>query len=340
MFFARALSDESIRLLPENEEPSLVVSALGRPVNYNEDLVNVKDAWKVSRGGGVKVVVLDTGVPRHRDISVAGWKSFVRGYDFDLAGHGTGVGSVIAGTGRSGAGITGIAPDCEDWYGVVMNEFGVGTIGAIADGIRWAVDEVGADIVNMSLGIPGKVGCDSRLVSACEYAYSRGVTLVAAAGNDAAEVNCPALLDTVIAVGAVDRKLRHADFSSYGPEVEFAAGGVDVTIAYNGNGYATMSGTSFSAPVISGIAALIVSKHRAAGEEMSPESVREHLTRLSKDIGDEGRDDYTGYGIPVFFNRGNSKESRCPKCRNFLCRALSWLSDAFFRLWSRHCAGE
>lgn len=325
-------SSAPLALLPTGEVPEYVCSALGGLVNYNEGLANVHAAWRRTRGRGARVVVLDTGVPRHRDIDVSGWRSFVPGVVEDLQGHATAVGSVLAGIGRGGVGISGIAPECDDYYGVVMDPSGIGRVPGIVDGIRWAVDDIGADVVNLSLGLPGSVGCDDRLVEACHYADAHGALVVAAAGNDGSSVNCPALVDTVAAVGAVDRKLRRADFSSYGPEVEFAAGGVDVLMAYRDGGYASMSGTSFSAPVISGIAALVASGLRMAGNEVAPEALRSRLRSLAVDIGPDGRDEYTGYGMPVF--RQDPVEAdrrRVPwynRVRRLYRRIMEWLARA------------
>lgn len=292
--------DELIPMIPD-DEPEAVVSALGYVEDYNHKLTNVPTMWRHAKGQGVKVAVLDTGMPRHKDIPVVGSQTFVPGYLKDTNSHATGVGALIGGKCPSGTlGITGVAPECELYFGAVLNASGAGSLSAIAKGIRWAVDEVGADVINLSLGTPHAYGCDQKVRDACDYAYGHGVTLVAAAGNDASDVNWPAALENVIAVAAVDRNLKTASFSARGPEVEFAAGGVDVMTAHKGGGYATVSGTSFSAPVISGIVALILSEHRARGEKLTPEQVRQHLKEISYDIGEEGRDNETGWGIPVF----------------------------------------
>ena len=295
-----AQQDGFVPMIPDGR-PEATVSALGRLEDYNIELTNVPSMWRHTRGRGVKVAILDTGVPRHRDVSVAGCKSFIPGYLDDENGHVTGVGSILSGTGTGNTGVRGVAPEAEDYYGAVLNASGAGSAFTVARGIRWAVDDVGADVINLSLGIPASSGQAPVIAKACEYAHSKGVTVVAAAGNDGDEVNCPASLDTVIAVAAVDRKLRHASFSSHGPEVEFAAGGVDVAMAYLDNGYATMSGTSFSAPVISGLAALVISRHKAKGEgRLPPDKVRDALRGIARDIGPNGRDEYTGWGIPMF----------------------------------------
>lgn len=293
------MDEEGNALVPmiPNDEPEFTAFALGEVKDYNIDLANIPEMWKHTKGAGVRVVVLDTGLPDHKDITAAGGKSFIGGYLYDGNGHATACGSIIAGTAANGTGIKGVAPEADDYYGAVLNSSGAGSMAAIANGIMWAVDEIGADVVNMSLGCPGD---DARVRKACEYAYNKGVTLVAAAGNGNGPVECPARYDSVVAVAAVDRKLAKASFSSYGPEVEFAAGGVDVMVAYPTNRYACMSGTSFAAPVISGICALIIAKSRADGRQLTPDGVREELKSISYDIGPKGRDEYTGWGIPVF----------------------------------------
>lgn len=318
--------DELIPMIPDNR-PEYVVGVLGKVEDYNVNLTNVPAMWQHTKGAGVRVAILDTGMPCHKDITVTGAQSFVRGYMVDTNGHSTACGSVIAGTGNGGMGIVGIAPECEDYYGAVLNESGAGSFRAIAEGIRWAVDEIKADVINMSLGAPAAYGPDEGVAEACRYAYEKGVVVVAAAGNDGKGVNYPAALDTVIAVAAVDRKLRRAEFSSYGPQVEFAAGGVDVLMAYKNGGYASMSGTSFSAPVVSGICALIISKYRKDGKTLSPDEVRAHLKSISYDLGPEGRDDFTGWGIPVFTQDTESALGRPGKPRivGWIRRFFKWL---------------
>ena len=324
-----AEADDMVPMIP-NEEPECTVFTLGELKDYNIDLANIPEMWRHTRGAGCRVAVLDTGHPNHRDLLVAGVKSFIKGYLGDLNGHSTFCGGIIAGQATNGTGVKGVAPDAGMYYGAVLNGSGAGSCGTIADGIMWAVDEIGADVINLSLGTPGSQPCDPRIRKACKHAYEKGAVVVAAAGNDSGKVNWPAALETVIAVAAVDRKLRHAEFSSYGPEVEFAAGGVDVLSTYKGDTYATMSGTSFAAPVISGICALIIAKHRMDGVQLTPEGVREELRKISYDIGPEGRDEYTGYGIPVF-----TKDTETAMGRPGKPKIASWFRRFFrlFRWW-------
>lgn len=296
--------------------PAFRVQTLSEVTDYNHELMNIPDAWKNSRGGGVKVAILDTGAPNHKDLTVSGCASFVRGYLSDLAGHSSFCGGIIAATAGNGIGIKGIAPDCEDYYGAVLDKYGSGTTKSLIDGIYWAVDVVGANIINMSLGIPASFNVDPELEKACEYAYDKGTTLFAAAGNDSGDVNYPARFESVIAVAAVDRKQKLAHFSSRGPEVEFAAGGVDVFSTYLNNTYASMSGTSFACPAVSAVGALIQGANKAKdGKFLYPAELRDELRKIAYDVGPVGRDDEFGWGIPLF--RKDPLDQRKPKTQSF-----------------------
>lgn len=298
-FRHRLGNDDAIPMIPP-VVPDIRVGILSEIQDYNHELVNAPEAWRTSMGSGVRVAVLDTGIPDHPDITVCGGKGFDKGSDEDLSGHATAVGSVIAATAGNGMGIRGVAPECEDWYGGVLDRYGTGTVKTIVDGIYWAVDEAGADIVNMSLGIPGEYDVDPELERACEYAVSKDVALFAAAGNNGRAVNHPARYESVMAVAAIDRYGDVADFSARGPEIEFAAGGVDVYMCYRDGGYASMSGTSFSCPVVAGVACLVKSIMRSAGVDLTPDEVRQSLKRIAFDVGPKGVDELTGNGVPVF----------------------------------------
>lgn len=295
----RLRNDDEIPMIPPTV-PDVRVGILSEIQDYNHDLMNIPAAWKSSMGSGARVAILDTGMPQHPDMTVEGARSFVQGYLADENGHGTACGSVIAATANNGMGIRGVAPESSDYYGAVLGRYGNGTVRSIIDGIYWAVDEAKADVVNMSFGIPGSYECDPELERACDYAYGKGALLVAAAGNDGRSVNFPARFGSVVAVSAVDRDSRLASFSSRGPEIEFAAGGVDVYMCYLNGGYASMSGTSFAAPVVSGVACLIKSIFRGKGIDLTPDELRGRLRKIAYDVGPEGRDDMFGYGIPVF----------------------------------------
>ena len=149
--------------------------------------------------------------------------------------------------------------------------------------------------------------------------------MFASAGNDSREVNWPAAYDSVIAVAAVDKNMKLAKFSSRGPEVEFAAGGVDVFSTYKNNSYATMSGTSFSCPAVAGVGCLIASKFKAKGVRLTPEEIRNRIKKIAYDVGPEGKDDMFGYGIPVFTKDCTLEEAGIPKKQSWLARLFSHL---------------
>lgn len=279
-----------------------VFSALSETEDYNHRLMNVQAAWTRTRGAGVRVAVLDTGAPDHVDVRVAGCADFSgSGSARDVNGHGTHVAGAICATAGNGIGVRGIAPDAELYCGKVLDDDGAGSIDAIVRGIRWAVDAVHADVVNLSLGIPPSAPPPRALVQACDYAYAHGVVVCAAAGNDAGAVNHPASIGHVIAVAAVDSCERAADFSCRGREVDFATGGVDVLSTWPGNAYARLSGTSMACPALAGVAALVIADERArTGRRLSPDVVYTRIEAMSKDIGDAGRDDFTGHGLPIF----------------------------------------
>lgn len=277
------------------------VSALAETADYNHQMLNIPEMWKRSRGAGVKVAVLDTGCPQHIDLKVAGYRDFSgSGSPFDVAcGHSTHVCGIIAAL-ANGIGVRGIAPECELYCGKVLDDSGSGTVSMIAGGIRWAVDEVGADVVNMSLGCPPVNAMSPTLRNACKYAADKGVVLCCAAGNDAGAVNAPANLDTTIAVAAVDRNREKAYFTCHGSEIDFAAGGVDVFSTWLNNQYAKLSGTSMATPVITGVVALVIGAAKAEGVKLTPDQVYKKLVGISVDVEAPGKDEYTGNGIPIF----------------------------------------
>lgn len=293
-------NDEMMPMLPPCKV-TVKVQMLAELMDYNIAMMNVPELWKETMGKGVKVAVLDTGRPQHNDIHPTGGKSFIPGYEFDAQGHGSHVAGIIAAIAGNDMGVCGIAPDCEDYYGTVLSASGSGSVNSIVSGIRWAVDEVGAKVINMSLGIPAGAPLIKELEEACNYANKQGVTVVCAAGNEAGSVGQPAKYDSVISVAAVNDKKEHAKFSNVGPEVDFACGGVNVYSTYLNNGFVCMSGTSMSAPALSGLVSLILAHGYSESDEwLSPDEVYNMLKDMAFDVGDEGFDQVFGNGIPVF----------------------------------------
>jgi subtilisin len=290
--------NEPIHMLPPHT-PFAGVNILAERLDYAHEMMNVPYMWKDTRGEGVKVVVIDTGLPRHVDLNPAGGRSVIDGYLDDEEGHSTHVGGIIAAIANNSIGVAGIAPECDDWYIAALDRTGVGTLAGIARAIRIAVDELGADVINLSLGA-ANVPLSRVLEQACNHAVLQGAVLIAASGNDGGPISQPAIYDSVISVGAIDERRRHAQFSNIGRNLDFVAPGVQVYSTYLNNRYVRMDGTSMACPMLAGIAALIIASHRLKGERLSPFDVKAHIRDIAFDIGPEGHDEKHGHGVPVF----------------------------------------
>jgi subtilisin len=278
------------------------VQILAETVDYNHQLMNVPAMWRDTKGSPVKVAILDTGcVENHNDLTVSGRKTFVPGYEFDGNGHGTHCAGIVAAIAKNNMGVAGIAPECEDFHGTVLDKDGSGSIPTIVEGIMWAVDDIGAHIISMSLGIPDGYANFKELEDACIYAREQGVAVICAAGNENSGVGQPACYDSTIAVAAVDSQRERAWFSNQGKEIDFAAGGVEVYSTYLNNGYAKLSGTSMACPALVGVAALILADEVKDHDKwMTPDELVEKMKRICFDPGAEGFDKSYGHGIPMF----------------------------------------
>lgn len=305
--------DTMIPMIPPTKA-KITVSILAETTDYNHRLMNIPKIWQSTMGQGIKVVILDTGLPKHVDLSPCGSKSFIDGYLEDKNGHATHCGGILAAIANNNMGVRGIAPEVEDYYGAVLDGDGSGSIASIIAGIKWAVDEVGADIISMSLGIAAGAPHIKELEQACQYAADKGCAVFAAAGNEYGAVGQPAIYDCVYAVAAVNSKQQVADFSNKGKQVDFACGGVDVFSTYLNNTYAKLSGTSMATPALVGAAALILADARTGANprKLSPKELGDKLKKICFDLGPTGFDESTGYGIPLFTNYAADNDTTVP----------------------------
>ena len=220
--------------------------------------VRLPAAWDTTRGSNsVIVAVVDTGVDAsHADLVGA----TLPGYDLvngdndpaDDEGHGTGVAGMIAARTNNRQGVAGVCWGCSILPIKVLGSDGRGDLATVAAGIVKAVDS-GARVINLSLGGPAP---DPSLDDAVAYATRNGVLVVAAAGNNGTSSQFyPAATPGVIAVAATDEGDALYPWSNYGPWVALAAPGCDPT-ALRGGGYGTCCGTSFAAPLVSGLLGL------------------------------------------------------------------------------------
>jgi type VII secretion-associated serine protease mycosin len=274
----------------------------------------VNDIWKTTRGAGVTVAVMDSGVnarlPELSGVVLRGGDVTGKGTDgrtdFDKKndGHGTAMSVMIAGQGGGATGFVGIAPDAKilpirtTHTGGVINSPQV-----IADGIQFATDH-GAKVVNISLSVDADQEvdeCPAQVQNAIARAIQRDVVIVAAAGDEGDSTNLPqypASCAGVLAVGAIDKYAQPWKGTQRQNYVTIAAPGVDVGwVGQSGTYYPKTWGNSSSAALVSGGVALI----RAANPQMPAREIVQRLTATAKDVGEPGRDSATGYGVPRIY---------------------------------------
>ncbi len=257
--------------------------------------MNTPSAWDVTKGDpNVVVAVLDTGLRTDnrdlRNMIVSGYNVIANSSNYtDDHGHGTMVTSVIAAEMDNTFGIAGIAPKASFLAVKVMNSSGSGTYSDMIKGIDYAVNN-GAKVINMSIG--GR-SSSSALKLAIDQAVSRGVTIVAAAGNEGlSSLSFPAAYDNVIGVGAVDINNNKTSYSNTGAGLTLMAGG-SARVATFTDFISSASGTSFAAPYVSGAVALMLS----ADTGLSPSQIMQKLGETALDLGPVGYDLSFGYGL-------------------------------------------
>ncbi len=300
----------SVALLP----PTAAHADSIRARQWALDAMHTQEAWQTTKGKGITVAVLDTGVEAdHPDLvgNVLDGKDMV-GFgaepgDRSWARHGTAMASIIAGHGHGvgdGDGVMGIAPEARILPVRVILEDGDSarakarsTRGnALADGIRWAADH-GADVINLSLGDDSKSAHPEPAEDeAVQYALKKGVVVVASAGNGGEKgdhISYPAAYPGVIAATAVDRYGTRASFSTRRWYATVSAPGVDVVIADPDHKYYEGWGTSAAAAFVSGAVALVKSAHPG----LTPAQIKKLLEDTARDAPADGRDDSRGYGF-------------------------------------------
>jgi hypothetical protein len=297
--------DDLARLLEGDEEESFLYPvsappppqgtvqpgavALGGELHKWLGITGDNSAW----GKGVTIAVLDTAVDAHRAFSTA-----IRSIDLvnpsapagDSRGHGTAVASVIAG---SDSLTPGVAPSADLLSIRVADDRGMSDSFQLAKGIHAALEN-GADLINISMGSQGDSGLVRRAV---EAALAQGVLIVAAAGNNGInQVFYPAANEGVIAVGAVDATGSHLAFSNTGEAIDISAPGLEVNAAWTGDAAARVTGTSFSAPMVTGAIAAVMTE--AGGRDLTAVQAWDKIRAVLNDGGAPGPDDATGAGMP------------------------------------------
>ncbi|TCR18099.1 type VII secretion-associated serine protease mycosin [Streptomyces sp. BK205] len=278
------------------------------------DAMHTQQAWQTTKGAGVTVAVLDTGVENdHPDLvgNVLTGKDMigfgaVRGQR-PWARHGTAMAGIIAGHGHgvgNDDGVMGIAPEAKILPVRVILEDddparakARNTRGnALAEGIRWAADH-GANVINLSLGDDSaSAHPEAGEDDAVQYALRKGAVVVASAGNGGEKgdhISYPAAYPGVIAATAVDKFGTRASFSTRRWYATVAAPGDDVVIADPDHKYYEGWGTSAASAFVSGAVALI----KAAHPDLTPAQIKRLLEETARNAPAGGRDDSRGFGF-------------------------------------------
>ena len=281
-----------------------------RSQQWGLDQIHADGAWRVTQGKGVIVAVLDTGVDaKHPDFNgrVLPGVDLLDSHgnaDTDTAGHGTGIASIIA-AGRGNGGMVGVAPQALILPIRVIN--GAADLNVLPAAIDLAVARHAA-VISISIGLIAPIepaaeasGLFAQIQAAIDRAYAKGVVTIAAAGNNSAPYcTDPAALSHVVCVGGVDENRQHVYYSHIdvaersslvvAPAMANLPLSQPNVIATPGGGYGYESGTSFAAPTVSGVAALL------AARGYHGQRLIDRLLAPCTDLGLPGRDGIYGYG--------------------------------------------
>lgn len=274
------------------------------------------------KGQGIRVGVIDTGIDdgnqQLKSAIGSGGKTFVKGKPTeDKVGHGTKVAGIIAARPVKGSGFFGIAPKATVIPFQQTSAEKAGTADSLAKAVDKAVAE-GVDIINISQGTGANPHLLPTLEQSIARANAKGILVVASAGNggaDGGEKNMfPAAYSNkypnVLAVAASDRNNERAPFSQSGNFVQIAAPGVDMVSTVPDGGNCVDQGTSFSAPYVTGAAALLKAKHK----DWSPQQLIWHLEETAERVRKD-RDNFIGWGVvdPVAALNDDTEPTAEPK---------------------------
>jgi thermitase len=271
--------------------PGLVVNDPYAGSQWHLGKVGAGTAWDSSQGAGVTIAILDSGVDAgHPDLAgrvVAGWNFYDNTSNTaDVMGHGTKVAGAAAAATNNGTGVAAIAGQASIMPIRITDSAGYAYWSTLAQGITYAADR-GARIANASFAASGS----SAVQSAAQYMKNKGGLVFISAGNDGAQLAI-APTTALITVAATDSADVRTSWSNYGEVVRLAAPGASIYTTVKGGGYGAASGTSFSAPIAAGVAALVM----ASRPSLSSSEVETLLTTTAVDLGPAGRDPHFGHG--------------------------------------------
>lgn len=279
-------------------------SSINDPYYYKQwDIWFTKSdaAWKIlKQKKSIRIGLVDSGVDyNHPDLKNRVLKNL--GYNFvddnrnvmDDLGHGTEVAGIIAAEQGNKKGITGVIGnlDAKIIPIKVLDNKGRGPSDIVAQGIRYAAD-IGCDVINVSIDFDEH---DEEIQNSLSYATNKGSLVVVASGNSNSDCDLysPAGDDGAYTVAAIDDMYKRPYFSSYGSTVRVAAPGVDVLTTTKGGKYDEESGTSISAPIVTGVAAMV----KAENPKLGPSDIANIINATATDVMQKGRDESSGYGL-------------------------------------------
>ena len=254
--------------------------------------IQASQAWDITTGSSsVVIAILDSGVEvSHPDLAgllVPGWNFYSNNADTsDVTGHGTPVAGAAAAEGNNSQGVTGVSWGCRIMPIRISDTNGYASLSTIASGLTWAADQ-GARVANISY----RASSGSTITSAAQYFQSKGGVVAVSSGNNGtfdSSTNNPYILT----VGATDENDTVATFSNTGNNLDLVAPGVNIMTTASGGTYGSGTGTSFSAPVVAGVAALVVSANPA----LTGAQIQEIVVSSADDLGVPGWDATSGWG--------------------------------------------
>jgi len=262
---------------------------------YAHKGTNIKSAWsKKFKGKGIDIAVLDSGIANHQDLKVAGGISMVDYTDsfLDDNGHGTSVAGIIASL-DNGEGTVGVASEANIYSVKTISSSGSGNLANLIAGMTWAIEK-DVDIINISISTTYDSPSFKERI---DEAVEKGIIVVVSAGNTGEASGYPALYDNVVAVGSTDSNNLLSSFSSRGNNIDIVAPGSSIlSTGINDGWYSYSSGTSMSAPYVTGMLAV----YKEAYPEKSSKELVELLYQNALDLGSKGKDDLYGHGLVQF----------------------------------------
>lgn len=271
-------------------EPEFVLQTMSEVYDWGLQDLHIPSIHQETLGDGVSICIIDSGASEHFEVqhAIVDCANFSNASnEKDHLGHSTFVSGIIAAM-KNDQGIIGVAPKTKIYFAKAMEDSGSGSPSAMVKAVDWAVSR-GVDIISISAGM----FVDFKpLHDAIKIAYDQNIIIVAAAGNTGSrqyDVAFPARYPEVIGVAAYDNHHQTAPFSSRGINVTCAMPGVDIYSTWLHQQYCRNNGTSFAAPILSGICALILSKHRELGHNSktpcrTPRQMLEHLQKYAVNL--------------------------------------------------------